>query len=64
MGSSRREFLQSAAALAGIAISPAGAEAKLPARVLGKTEMERLARALSTRNKTALVEFSRRHVDA
>jgi hypothetical protein len=26
--------------------------------------MQRLARALSTRNKTALVEFFRHHVDA
>ena len=31
---------------------------------LPKTEMEQLARALSTRNKTALVEFFRHHVDA
>ena len=31
---------------------------------LSKTEMEQLARALSTRNKTALVEFFRHHVDA
>jgi aryl-alcohol dehydrogenase-like predicted oxidoreductase len=37
MDSSRREFLQSTAALAGIARSVAGAEAKLPTRVLGKT---------------------------
>ena len=31
---------------------------------LPKAEMEQLARALSTRNKTALVEFFRHHVDA
>jgi hypothetical protein len=31
---------------------------------LPKTEMEQLARALSTRNKTALVEFFRHHEDA
>jgi predicted aldo/keto reductase-like oxidoreductase len=31
---------------------------------LTKTEMQQLARALSTRNKTALVEFFRHHVDA
>ena len=31
---------------------------------LPKTEMEQLARTLSTRNKTALVEFFRHHVDA
>ncbi|HYW43008.1 MAG TPA: aldo/keto reductase [Bryobacteraceae bacterium] len=31
---------------------------------LAKAEMERLARALSTRNKAALVEFFRHHVDA
>ena len=37
MGASRREFLQSAAALAGIVKSLAGAEAKLPTRLLGKT---------------------------
>jgi aryl-alcohol dehydrogenase-like predicted oxidoreductase len=31
---------------------------------LTKTEMQQLARALSTRNKTALVEYFRGHVDA
>ncbi|MGA1996498.1 MAG: aldo/keto reductase, partial [Bryobacteraceae bacterium] len=31
---------------------------------LPKTEMEQLARALSTRNKAGLVEFFRHHVDA
>jgi flagellar biosynthesis protein FliP len=31
---------------------------------LSRTEMEQLARALSTRNKTALVDFFRHHVDA
>ena len=37
MSTSRREFLQSTAALAGMAGSLSGAEGKLPARVLGKT---------------------------
>ena len=31
---------------------------------LPKTEMEQLARALSTRNKAGLIEFFRHHVDA
>jgi aryl-alcohol dehydrogenase-like predicted oxidoreductase len=31
---------------------------------LTRTEMQQLARALSTRNKTPLVEFFRHHVDA
>jgi len=37
MSTSRREFLHSTAALAGIAKSLSGAETKLPTRVLGKT---------------------------
>jgi hypothetical protein len=37
MSTSRREFLQASAGLAGIAKSLSGAEAKLPTRLLGKT---------------------------
>src|ERR1017187_4621493 len=64
MGTSRREFLQSTAALAGIARSLAGAEAKLPTRVLGKTgeRVSMLAfgsgqRFYQTRNEEEAVPF-------
>jgi hypothetical protein len=64
MGTSRREFLQSAAALAGIAKTLPGAEAKLPTRLLGKTgeRVSTLAfgsgqRFYSTRNEEDAVRF-------
>jgi len=64
MGTSRREFLQSAAALAGIAKTLPGAEAKLPTRLLGKTgeRVSTLAfgsgqRFYSTRSEEDAVRF-------
>ena len=64
MGTSRREFLQSTAALAGMAGSLSGAETKLPTRLLGKTG-ERVSilalgggqRFYTTRNDEDAVRF-------
>src|ERR1017187_2005324 len=71
MGTSRREFLQSTAALAGIAKSLSGAEAKLPTRLLGKTgeRVSTLAfgsgqRFYQTRNDEEAIRFVARAAEA